>query len=322
MQNALYSSAADETNLAAEIVNVYDNIRSLYSAAWLIHQRETKQTFTHKSFEQSEDEKGKDGKELPGKDLQEKEHQERQKQSRDTGLMPLRDINPELNKVQELGLEEVKSLITAKIPSVRLIYLLGTHSDPFTYYLVVLIDDKEKTPEHEIANKIEDTCRYLTSVFAIVHKLGSAKEAVVNGRRFWNNMLYKSICVYEFPGTEFPGFINITDRIWLERAAQDWDRWGTQGKAFIKGAIRYIEDGDYALAMFCLNQAAESSLIAIIRAVLGYRLSPHNLSRMIRITFLFTDEIRKVLELNTTEGSQLFGLLQTGYSEARYKNHY
>lgn len=365
--NALYKRAADETNLAADIITVYSNIRRLYSAAWLIHQRETNQTITQQSWgqgkaeketvEKGAEEESTIAKFTPLKDISPELTQSQEvgldevkrliltgetlsQQSREQGggkeetvetaakrvnteeLTPLKDIVPKLTRAQELGLNEVKNLIVQKIPSVRLIYLLGTHSDPFTYYLVVLIDDKEKTPEHEIANKIEDFCRYLTSVFAIVHKLSSAKEALVKGKRFWNKMLYGSICIYDSTGAEFPDFIDIKDEVWLERAAQDWNRWGMQGKAFLKGAVRYIEDEDYNLALFCLNQAAESSLIAIIRAVLGYRLSAHNLSRMIKITLLFTDEIRNVLQLDSGKGTQLFQLLQNGYSEARYKNEF
>ncbi|WP_462266474.1 HEPN domain-containing protein [Mucilaginibacter sp.] len=90
----------------------------------------------------------------------------------------------------------------------------------------------------------------------------------------------------------------------------------------MKGAVRYMEDGNYSLAVFSLHQAAESSLIGIIKAILGYRLSVHNLARMIKITLLFSDDIKKVLQLDTTEGVQQFNLLQAAYSEARYKSEF
>ncbi len=83
-----------------------------------------------------------------------------------------------------------------------------------------------------------------------------------------------------------------------------------------------MEDGNYSLAVFSLHQAAESSLIGIIKAILGYRLSVHNLARMIKITLLFSDDIKKVLQLDTTEGVQQFNLLQAAYSEARYKSEF
>ncbi|MBS7566833.1 HEPN domain-containing protein [Mucilaginibacter sp. Bleaf8] len=301
---ALYKSAADETLMAGEIIDVYDNIRKLYSAAWLIHQRETSNTFTHKSW-------GRDklGSKSPETIVSEE-------------LSSLKDLNPELTTTEKLGMEEVKKVIVDRVPSVSMIYLMGTHPNPFTYYVLVLVEDKEKTPEHEIANKIEDNCRYLALVFAIVHKLASAKEALAKNKRFWHNTLYKSINIYKAPNVELTGAHAIDDKVWLERAQHDWNRWGLQGKEFLKGAIRYMEDGNYNLALFSLHQAAESSLIAIIRAVLGYRLSVHNLSRKIRITLLFTEEIKAVLALETPQGVLLFNLLQTAYSEARYKSDF
>lgn len=304
LHTALYNSAADETMMAGEIIEVYDNIRKLYSAAWLIHQRETDDTITLKSWGKSKVDKGLAATTIAGE------------------LSPVKDLNPNLTKAEKLGIEEVKNLIIKRMPSVSMIYLIGTHPDPFTYYLLVLIDDKEKTPEHEIANKIEDNCRYLASVFAIVHKLSSAKEALMKDRRFWHNTLYKSINIYKAPDVELTGVHAINNAVWLERAQLNWNRWGNQGKDFIKGAVGYIEDANYNLALFCLHQAAESSLIGIITAVLGYRTNGHSLSRKVKMTLLFTDEIKDILELDTLEGARLFTILQSGYAEARYDSEF
>lgn len=301
---SLYNSAADETLMAGEIIDVYDNIRKLYSAAWLIHQRETGDTITCKSWGKSKVDKGLATTTIAG------------------DLSPLKDLNPELTKAEKLGIEEVKNLIIERVPSVSMMYLIGTHPDPFTYYLLVLIDDKEKTPEHEIANRIEDNCRYLASVFAIVHKLASAKEALTKDRRFWHNTLYKSINIYRAADVELTDVHAIDNTVWIERAQLNWNRWGNQGKDFIKGAVTYIEDANYNLALFCLHQAAESSLIGIITAVLGYRTNGHSLTRKIKMTLLFTDEIKNALKLDTLEGVRLFTLLQSGYAEARYKSDF
>jgi hypothetical protein len=43
---------------------------------------------------------------------------------------------------------------------------------------------------------------------------------------------------------------------------------------------------------------------------------------MLRLTLLYTDEIIDVLELEKTEEAKLFNLLQSGYSEARYKSDF
>lgn len=300
LHTALYNNAADETLTASEIIDVYDNIRKFYSAAWLIHQRETNEAITHKSWGKNKD------KQLPIAE----------------DLTPLKDLDPQLSEKQEAVVDKIKNLIIERIPGVSLIYLIGKNAKPSIYYLLILIDDSEKAVEHEVANKIEDNCRFLGTVFAIVHKRSSAKKGLDNDQRFWHNTLYKSINLYKAPEAELLSAKAIEDHVWIEKAQKDWSRWGMQGKEFMKGAIRYIEDNNYTLALFSLHQATESSLIGIIHAITGYRLTTHNLPRMIKITLLFTDEIKRSLQLNTTEGLQLFNLLQLGYSETRYKSDF
>jgi hypothetical protein len=48
----------------------------------------------------------------------------------------------------------------------------------------------------------------------------------------------------------------------------------------------------------------------------------HNLSRLLRLTLLFSDELKNVFDLNTTEGVQIFTLLQNSYSQSRYNSSF
>ena len=43
---------------------------------------------------------------------------------------------------------------------------------------------------------------------------------------------------------------------------------------------------------------------------------------MLRLTLLFTDELKEVFELTTTEGAQLYQLLQNAYSQSRYNSSF
>jgi HEPN domain-containing protein len=62
----------------------------------------------------------------------------------------------------------------------------------------------------------------------------------------------------------------------ISRAHNNWQTWGLQGHGFLKGAKRYVEDGNYRLAAFLLHQAVESTLTGITKMLLGYRLTIHN----------------------------------------------
>ncbi|MDB5281996.1 MAG: hypothetical protein JWO06_1071 [Bacteroidota bacterium] len=298
---ALYNHAADESLAAGQIITLYENMLRLYSAAWIVHQRDTENTITHKAwgnvkFADQPDELKLD----------------------ESGL--LRELNPELTAAAELGLKEIKKLIVERMPLVSLIVYLGKHDDPFTYYLLVLIDDGEKTPEHEISNKVEDNCRYLANVYAIAHKAGSAIAGINSGQRFWNTAISKGKIIYQAPELELPEVKAIGQDLLHCRAEFHWQRWGVQGKEFLKGAERYAADNNYKLAAFLLHQSVESVLKAVIQVVLGYRVQIHNLSRLLRLTLLFTDAFKNVFELGTPEGTQIFSLLQSSYSQSRYKN--
>lgn len=156
-----------------------------------------------------------------------------------TEPIALRTISPEPTAAEKLALEEIKNLIVKRCPQVQMIVHLGTHPKPFTFYLLILISDDEKTPEHEVSNKIEDNCQYLAHVHAIVHKANSAKEALNIGRRFWSTVMQKGFVLYQFPELILPTHQEITKEVLLERATFNWNRWGKQGSEFLRGAELY-----------------------------------------------------------------------------------
>jgi HEPN domain-containing protein len=296
LHSALYRKPDFEGLNANDVVSVYESLMKLYSAAWVINQRD-------------------------GENPRFKRNPQENEVTNQTKLsIELKEISPDPSPAEKLGLEEIKTLILKRFPCVQMIVHLGTHPVPFTFFLLILIDDQEKTPEHEVSNKIEDHCQYLGKVHAIVHKANSAKEGLNMGRRFWATAMEKGIVVYQTPDLILPTLEPITKEVVLERAKFNWGRWGGQGKAFLKGAEFYRAEGNFRLAAFMLHQAVESTLKAIIQAIIGYRVQIHNLSRLLRLSLLFTDELKNVFELDTTDGAQIFAFLQNAYSQSRYNS--
>ncbi|HEY2582284.1 MAG TPA: HEPN domain-containing protein [Mucilaginibacter sp.] len=290
---ALYNTADNENLYAGEVITVYENLLKLYAAAWLIHQREGGKPELKQNRPESR---------LPGIPVE------------------LRAINPNPTETEIDVLEMLKNLILKKCPSVRMIVHLGVHPEPFTFYLVVLVSDDEKIPEHQISNKIEDNCHYICFTHAIVHKANSAKEALETGNRFWSMVMEKGFVVYQSNELILPERREITSGTKLEEAKFNWERWGVQGNDFLKGAEFYRPGNNLRLAAFLLHQAVEGTLKGIIQAILGYRVQTHNLSRLLSLTLLFTDDLKKVFKLDTEEGFELFSLLQKSYSQSRYNN--
>jgi predicted O-linked N-acetylglucosamine transferase (SPINDLY family) len=192
-------------------------------------------------------------------------------QKLDLSQLTIKAINPNPTAAEKLALEEIKNLILKRCPQVQMIIHLGTNPEPFTFYLLILIGDDEKTPEHEVSNKIEDNCQYLAHVHTIVHKANSAKEALNIGRRFWSAVMKKGFIVYQSTELLLPEHQEVTTEILIERAKFNWERWGVPGKEFLKGAELYRADNNFRLAAFLLHQSVESELKAIIQAIIGYR---------------------------------------------------
>lgn len=329
LEAALSSRAIDESATPADIVTVYESLLRLYSAAWIIQQRSTEQPCLKIMEEANTDEAEKEA-ELPA-EMQETEptqprtpkamatvSESAESSSRVSGPVIVPPV--QLTPAEALGLDEVKEVILKAVPTVQMIIHLGTHQSPFTYYLLILIDKSEKLPEHDISNKIKDKCKQLVSVFAIVHKVSSAREGISEGNRFWNLRMKNANVIYKSAELVLPEYQQIPDERSQERVMYYRQRWGGQGLEFLKGAKRYQQDGNYRLAAFLLHQTVESSLAGIIRVALGYRIAIHNLSRMLRLTLLFTENLKGVFELDTVAGVRSFALLQDAYSHARYRD--
>ncbi len=318
LHSAMYNEANPEDLYAGEVITVYENMLKLYSAGWMICQRESREPKLKRNVSEQVEEKQVQHEQVPNELTGNKPDQPKQGDK----PMEIRAIDPFPTEAEKLALEQIKNLIVKRCPNVQLIIHLGVHEQPFTFYLVILVAGQEKTPEHEISNKIEDNCRYLANVYAIVHKASSVKIGISSLERFWTAVFRKGYIIYQDANLTMPEPGVIANSSLIEKAASDHERWATQAKAFYDGAKYYLTKDNYRLAVFLLHQAAESTLIAVIRCISGYRVQMHNLSRLLRLTMLFTDELKAVFRLDTLEGSQLFELLQSAYAKSRYSSSF
>jgi HEPN domain-containing protein len=304
LETALSSGPADETLPTCDIIYVYENLQKLYESAWIIRQREIDSPIL-KSFE---------AKESAG------EHA--QSQSAKLALVQSGcALNDTLTTSEKLGLNELVKTILASISSVQMIVHLGTHPNPEAFYLLIITDEKDKAFEHDLVHQIETLCKPLISVCAIVHKSDAFIRGINEGSRFFQNVLTKCKIAYQSADLVLPESQPLDGENIKKQNNAIWKRWGRQGKEFLDTALNCYDEGNYNLSLFLMHQSVESTLSAIIRISLGYRLAIHNLERMLRITLMFTDELKNVFE-GDANGARLFELLQNAYSAARYKDDF
>ncbi|WP_162276937.1 HEPN domain-containing protein [Mucilaginibacter pedocola] len=292
-QEALFIRHTYERMDPAEVIKVYDNLRRLYAAAWLIYQRNRKEPVLKV---------------------------EKARAEIAPGIAPKPTAT--VSWAEALGLEKVVGLIVKEMPTVQLIVHVHSHREPFTYYLLLLVKSNETLQEHEIANKIEDKLKPMAKVFIFAHKLSGLKKALQAERRFFIDALTTKTVVYRAEDFVMPELPTLTTEQVKAKAQLDFTKWNVQAHDFLRGARYYREVKNYNLAAFSLHQAVESIFIGAIKAVLGYKLNVHNLPRMLRITLMFTEEFKDVLQLDTEEGSKLFEALRSAYTNARYVSKY
>jgi HEPN domain-containing protein len=304
LETALSSSPADETLQTCDIIYVYENLQKLYEAAWIIRQREIDSPILI-SFEEEE----------PAV-----EHA----QPRLSKLALVNSdcaFNDTLTIAERLGLNELVKTILASLSSVQMIVHLGTHPSPEAFYLLIITDEKDKAFEHDLVHQIEALCKPMIGVCAIVHKSDAFIRGINEGSRFFYNVLTKSTTAYQSDDIVLPQLQPVNGEHIRAQNEAIWKRWGKQGKDFLDTALNCYDVGNYNLCLFLMHQSVESTLSAIVRINLGYRLAIHNLDRMLRISLMFTDELKNVFD-GDADDARLFEVLQRAYSDARYKDDF
>ncbi|WP_419802157.1 HEPN domain-containing protein [Mucilaginibacter sp.] len=334
LEKGLSRFAADEAMPAREIIRVYENLEKLYQATWLIRRREMEPVLKKKNDNVAEVARETEEAETiaaeitiaEGKEITETEVK---KEGTNETLSSVGYRPPTLEtSVTQEGqqlLSKIISIVKHKVPTVEAVIYLGAISgkpdEIPSIYLLVIVSNDERKQGHELTSTIEESCKPLANVTALVHSAGIVLKAVERKNYFFCNSFLKPV-LYLSGNVLLPVPPEIDGELLKQKREENFQHWYGQANEFLNGADYYWNSSVYGLASFSLHQAAENALTAIIRAVLGYRLNLHNLARLLRITEIFTEELKSVFSLDTIEGVQLFNLLQKAYNEPRYKDDF
>jgi hypothetical protein len=269
---ALSKKAIDETMTAGEIILVYDSLRKISSAAYIIFQTETPNPHLKPEFKRREDEKSKlaEAAEAAAEELAEEEDENEEheatrtnradkdeiaQQTNDcTAKFQIKPFRPVMTPAEKLALPVLTAHMRKAVPGIQSVTFLGTYSEPFPFYLLVLVSENDKMPEHGIVNKLEDNCPPLANVYVIVHKLESAVNGSNSKGKFWNLALSRGINIYTGPSVVLPEPQEVSPEQDLAIRNASWNKYGVMSGEFFKGAERYLLDGNPRLALFMLHQ--------------------------------------------------------------------
>lgn len=298
LEFGLSVSAANEFIDTMDLIRVYENLQKLYKEALHIYQHDPSISY-----------------------LQNNAVAEGSKDNLiDNSGVTLYDLNTAILSYQQETISNVVAKIKEKVSSLQAIVYLGqTPVAPPNIFLLVLVDDNDQRQLQCIASMIEDSCRNIASVIALVHRPSRLNRS--SGDNLFFCKALKCSLIYHSGEILLP-FITAVSHHLREKELLSWQRWMDQGKDFLKGAEYYLSIRANQAALFSLQQASECFLMAIIRVVNGYTTNIHNLSSLLDITRMFTNDIANVFDLDSQGGKQLFNVLKNAYINVRYKDTY
>jgi uncharacterized protein len=189
-------------------------------------------------------------------------------------------------------------------------FLVITHSD--------CIDN-----ENAVQDVIENRCRKLASVTAIVHRMQYIKHLIQRRNTFVSTLCKEGMILYDAHRISLNDLLQTEDETNNELPSVDrWKKWLETSESCLLGAQFFSEKGIFKMSAFMLHQAAEHSLVGLIQAYTGYRAGTHSLDKLLRYSEIFTIKLSEVFPRNTIEEIEIFRRLNSAYIETRYREEY
>ena len=299
LEHGLSSHGAREFIETIDLIAVYENLEKLYATIWDIFIRSKELT----------------GSQLKSTPLQ--RYPDTQLQSNPLSLYQLNDVIP---SIYEELLAKVTSTIKHKLPTVQAVIYLGAPPDlADKIYLLVFTSNNEQRHAQSLASMIEESCRNFAKIVALVHYASVLLKGIENNNPFYNHALSCPV-IYLSGDLLLPPYKPLKNSLSNDAKSFKWQRWYNQGKDFLSGADYYLKNNAYGAALFSLHQCTECLLTAIIRAVSSYSINNHNISRLLMLTVMFTDELIKVFDLSDEFIANRFEQLKHAYINVSYKD--
>lgn len=188
--------------------------------------------------------------------------------------------------------------------------------------LVITSDTTQKTTE--VINTVRKFFPDNLSIHILVHSESAVRAALLEHHPFFTTVLRNGTILYQVRETlfEIPSNEPQLDDFKKARKVKEWKRLLELSDRFLATASDAIGNQYYDLGVFLLHQTIEHSCIASAKAHVGYKLSTHNLTRLIAFVSCYISEVRDVFPNNTKNEKELFDFLRKGYSDVRYKEFY
>ena len=161
----------------------------------------------------------------------------------------------------------------------------------YSFALLVLTHAGSNASETSMQDIIENRCRKLAAVTAIVFDMAHANLQLQKGNPFFYTVCKEGKLVYDAGRIPFAACTECVDALALHTTAmQALSTLMGTAEAFLQGARFFAQGQSHKMAAFMLHQAAEQALAALIQVCTGYRPATHNIDKLLRYSLSFTNE--------------------------------
>lgn len=210
------------------------------------------------------------------------------------------------------------------------IYKGTTYTYISDYDILVVLCDKEKGEEVEIASKIDNrTGKFKNEVSAIVHSISYINSGLERGQYFFSDIVKEGITLYDSGEYSFVESKPLTNEQLKELAVEDFNKWVKSGSRFLeitRNAFADTIEREDPLneVMFILNQTAEKFYGGVLLVYTGYKPKTHRIKAYRKYAKHISDNLYHVFRYPPTdsEENRLFKILNDAYIDARYKDDY
>jgi len=156
----------------------------------------------------------------------------------------------------------------------------------------------------------------------VVEPIKYLNQQLEKSQYFFSDIKKEGILLYdsgEFTLAE-PKDLNQGER--KQIAKDDFEVWFGSGAEFLLGVDFYTNKALLNKAAFLLHQATESFYSAILLVFTGYKPRLHDIEKLGSLASNYSDELLKIFPRDTKEQEEVFVLLKSAYTEARYNKNY
>lgn len=186
-----------------------------------------------------------------------------------------------------------------------------------THYNLLVVSSKNNG-KHELQDIIENTCKSLTPVTALVLSPLNFNNLLSDEELFSKSALKQARLLYEAQNS-VP--LDVLQNINQKGVPFPPDDAYNCARGFLASAELHKLRNELKLCAFMLHQAVEQFCLGNILIHLGVNPKTHNLDKLYRLFRFFSFELTRAFPRDNEREEKLFQAIKTSYTEARYSSN-